>query len=65
MKFINYLQSITGISIFPLIALIIFTVFFTAMLIYVFAMDKNTVARISHIPLEDNLPSSSFNDPLL
>lgn len=64
MKFINYLQSITGISIFPLIALIIFTVFFTAMLIYVFAMDKNTVARISHIPLEDNLPSSSFNDPL-
>jgi cytochrome c oxidase cbb3-type subunit 3 len=65
MKFINYLQSITGISIFPLIALIIFTVFFTAMLFYVFAMDKNTVARISHIPLEDNLPSSSFNDPLL
>jgi cytochrome c oxidase cbb3-type subunit 3 len=64
MKFINYLQSITGISIFPLIALIIFTVFFTGMLIYVFAMDKSTVARISHIPLEDNLPSSQFRDPL-
>ena len=65
MKFINYLQSITGISIFPLVALIIFTVFFTGMLIYVFAMDKSTVARISHIPLEDNLPSSRFKDPLV
>jgi cytochrome c oxidase cbb3-type subunit 3 len=65
MKFINYLQSITGISIYPLIALIFFTAFFTGMLIYVFAMDKRTVARISHIPLEDNLPSSRFKEPLI
>ncbi len=65
MKFINYLQSITGISIFPMIALVIFTVFFTGMLIYVFTMDKSTVARISQIPLEDNLPSSKFNEPLI
>lgn len=65
MKFINYLQSITGISIFPMIALVIFTVFFTGMLIYVFTMDKRTVARISQIPLDDNLPSSQFDEPLI
>lgn len=52
MKFINYLESITGISIFPLISLLIFTVFFCIMLAYVLTADKKKMEDNGHIPLE-------------
>jgi hypothetical protein len=37
MKFINYLQSISGVGIFPLISLLLFFVFFAAVTWYVFS----------------------------
>jgi hypothetical protein len=52
MKFINYLESITGIGIFPLLSLVIFVVFFSVVLLYVIKMDKSYVEKVSHIPLE-------------
>jgi cytochrome c oxidase cbb3-type subunit III len=52
MKFINYLESITGISIFPLISLIMFTVFFTIVIAYVVTADKKKMDSNSQIPLE-------------
>jgi hypothetical protein len=52
MKFINYLESITGIGIFPMLSMLIFVVFFTAVLIYVFKMDKTYIDKISRIPLD-------------
>jgi cbb3-type cytochrome oxidase subunit 3 len=57
MKFINYLESITGIGVFPLASLIIFTGFFTVMLLYVFRMDKKHIDHMSNIPLEDDSKS--------
>jgi cytochrome c oxidase cbb3-type subunit 3 len=52
MKFINYLESITGVAIFPLISLIIFTVFFALVTAYVFTADKKKMDSNSQIPLE-------------
>jgi cbb3-type cytochrome oxidase subunit 3 len=52
MKFINYLESITGISIFPLISLIVFTVFFAIVVAYVVTADKKKMDSNSQIPLE-------------
>ncbi len=52
MKFINYLESITGISIFPLISLVLFTVFFTIVTVYVITADKKKMDSNSQIPLE-------------
>jgi cytochrome c oxidase cbb3-type subunit 3 len=52
MKFINYLESITGISIFPLISLVMFTVFFTIVTVYTITADKKKMDSNSQIPLE-------------
>lgn len=55
MKFINYLESISGIGIYPLISFIIFFSFFTILGIYVFRCDKKTMDKLSRMPLENEL----------
>jgi cytochrome c oxidase cbb3-type subunit 3 len=52
MKFINYLKSIAGVEIFPLIGLIIFVLFFSAVAIWVISADKKRMQENSHLPLE-------------
>lgn len=53
MKFRNYLETIAGVGIFPLISLIIFFVFFVALLFYVFKLDNKSVNQMKNIPLND------------
>ncbi|CAN5803952.1 hypothetical protein BH11BAC7_BH11BAC7_22890 [soil metagenome] len=53
MKFINYLQSITGVSIFPLISLLVFVIFFILLGIYVLKADKNRLNYIAALPIEE------------
>lgn len=52
MKFINYLQSISGISIFPLISLIIFVAFFAGLFVYLFYARKEHIDELKNIPLK-------------
>lgn len=52
MKFINYLQSITGIAIFPLVSLIIFVVFFIGVTLYAYGGSKKSMDNKAHLPLE-------------
>ena len=52
MKFINYLQSITGVSVYPLTSLLLFTVFFILASIWAFKADKGMVDHVSRIPLD-------------
>lgn len=59
MKVKHYLETITGIEIFPLISLVIFTVFFAAMLWYVIKMDKERVKEVSELPLDPDNPTVS------
>lgn len=52
MKFVNYLEKITGVSIYPLLSFTIFGLFFLIMLVWVIRADKKTISKISRIPLD-------------
>ena len=55
MKFRHYLETITGVGIYPLTSLTIFFVFFTAMAIWSIKADKKYIHALKHIPFpEDN-----------
>lgn len=54
MKFINYLESITGIGIYPLTSFLIFFFFFLAVTLYVIKADKTHLTKASLIPLDTN-----------
>lgn len=53
MKFINYLESIAGIAVFPMISLFIFFLFFSLLLVYVFRADKQHISDLKNIPLDN------------
>ena len=52
MKFIHYLEKITGVSIYPLISFVIFGLFFLAVLLWVLKTDKQKIYEVSRIPLD-------------
>jgi len=52
MKFINYLQSITGIGIFPMISLLMFFTFFALVTFYVIKMNKKYIEYAKNVPFE-------------
>ena len=53
MKFINYLGSIAGIAIYPLISLTIFFTFFTLLIIYAVKLDKQHISDLKNIPFDN------------
>ncbi|MDD2982644.1 MAG: CcoQ/FixQ family Cbb3-type cytochrome c oxidase assembly chaperone [Crocinitomicaceae bacterium] len=54
LRFIKHsLTSIVGVEIFPLISLIIFSLFFAGVIFMVIRMSKKEVADMSDLPLED------------
>lgn len=59
MKFINYLESIAGVSIFGLVSLLIFSVLFIGIIFWTFKADKKMIDEISQIPLDNNNPIHS------
>ena len=52
--FSNYLSSIEGVSIFPIISLIIFFSIFMTVLIWVIKKDKIYMNEMANIPLEEH-----------
>jgi len=52
MKFINYLESIAGVAIFPMISLLLFFVFFTLLIFYVIKADKKHIEELKNMPLD-------------
>lgn len=53
MKFINYLEKVSGVDIMALFSLTVFFVFFTVMLTLVFRAKKKSLDEISRIPLDN------------
>ncbi len=54
LRFIKHnLTSIDGVSIYPLISLLIFVIFFLFVCTYVIRLKKTEIAELSNIPLED------------
>jgi hypothetical protein len=54
MKFINYLESIAGIEVFPLISLTLFFSFFVVLTIWVLKVDKKRIMEMKNIPLNES-----------
>jgi len=52
MKFRNYLETITGVDIYPLVSLIIFFTFFTGLLIWAFRANKQYINEVKNLPLD-------------
>ena len=48
----QYVEKIDGATIYPLISLFIFLIFFVALLFIVFAMRKDRVKELSNLPFE-------------
>lgn len=53
MKFINYLEKISGVDIYALTSFSIFFVFFLLMATWAWKADKNMIDEISRIPLDN------------
>ena len=53
MKFINYLESITGVDIYALSSFMIFFTFFVAMALWAWKADKRLMDKINRLPLDN------------
>ena len=63
LRFIKHnLTSIDGVSIYPIISLLIFFLFFAFMLTYVIRMKKKDVNELSNIPFETNTEGEIQNE---
>lgn len=65
MKFRNYLETIAGVGIYPLISLLIFFAFFVGLLIYVWGLDKRKLDKMRSIPLNDGVAKKAVLSLLL
>ena len=50
---IQYLESIDGVEIYPIIGLIIFFTMFVIMLVHTLRLDKTSINTYKNIPLEE------------
>ena len=54
MKFINYLEKITGVDVFGMASFLIFFTFFVVMAIWALRADKKLIKTLSELPLNEN-----------
>lgn len=52
MKFADYLVTISGVRIYPLISLLLFVSFFILVTLWVLRTDRNTIAHMEQLPLD-------------
>ena len=49
----NVLRSITDIEVLPVVALVVFVLFFTGLLVWTFLQRKDKMEKMAHLPLEE------------
>lgn len=57
----DVLQSIEGIGVYPVISMIIFIIFFAAVIIWFFKADKGYLKKMKNLPLDNDEKSNSNN----
>ena len=57
----EYLQSIDGVSVYPIFSLIVFVLFFAAIIVWMFKVDKNYIKKMENLPLEKD-EENNFNN---
>lgn len=56
----NVIEAIEGISMYPVISLILFVLFFAGIIYWMIKADKNHIKKMSELPLEeDNFQTKS------
>lgn len=50
----EHLSNIDGVSVFPIISLIVFFLFFAVTIIWILRLDKKYILRMENLPLESN-----------
>ena len=53
MKFSTYLEQIMGVSIFPIISLVLFVAFITGVLFWIYSIDKKEIEHMENLPLNE------------
>jgi cbb3-type cytochrome oxidase subunit 3 len=53
MKFINYIEKVSGVEIMGLLSLLVFFLFFTCMFIWVYRTKKSDYNDVSRLPLDN------------
>jgi len=53
MKFSTYLEQIAGVSIYPVISLALFVLFFSIVVYRIFILNKEEIQHLENLPLED------------
>lgn len=53
MKFIHYLEKITGVDVYALSSFTIFFSFFIAMAFWAWKADKKLIDELNHLPLKN------------
>ena len=57
----EHLSSIEGVSIYPVISLVMFFLIFAFTIVWVWKLDKKYIHRMENIPFDSN--SENENDP--
>ena len=50
----DILQSISGIELYAIVAMVIFILFFVGMAVWVIKVDKKYIKRMSELPIEED-----------
>lgn len=59
MKFATYLTEIKGVSIYPIISLVLFVAFFSLVIIWAYRSNSTEIEHFENLPLEDGQVSNS------
>lgn len=57
----DVLQSVEGISVYPVISLIIFVLFFAILITWMIKVDKNYLNKMKNLPLEKENKNEIIN----
>jgi len=60
--FKNYFRDIDGIASYPIVLLVMFSIFFVLMILWIWRTDKNYFKEQGRIPLNDNATRSGFEN---
>lgn len=55
------LRSIDDIALFPVVAFVIFFIFFVLLFVWVIRMDKNSINHMASLPMENDRTPNPFN----
>ena len=59
MKFSTYVTKIDGVSIYPVISLVLFVLFFTIVILWAYRSDSKQIEHFENLPLEEGENSGS------